>query len=234
MNTKRSHTFFKLLAAMLFLFLLLIGIPAMMEAVYDRTIGIHHAYIITSGLSLPYLIAGLSVFVIFVWLYGRYGICVNPFSRETGIKAQFSPKIKRRIACITAALFFLFLLVYLSWFDCFTTDGLTCRRVFDVQRYTWDEIDHYSLSSAYDGVLKCTVTTKDGKSAVCLGSMIGFSSLPEDTYPDGEDDFVKELVKRFTDQGIPNESDSWEKLEKNLKYDYWKDYLKELKTITEG
>ena len=59
------------------------------------------------------------------------------------------------------------------------------------------------------------------------------SNINKKEYPEGEDDFILHLTKKFADQGISVKVNSWENLHDKLSYDYWDEYLEEIRTILE-
>ena len=94
-----------------------------------------------------------------------------------------------------------------------------------------EDVDHYTLSAAFDGSLKYTLVMKDGTKVSCLASTVSMSNLPEETYPEEEDDFIRNLTQKFSDMGIEAQVKDWDKLIQKLKYDYWKDLTNELREI---
>lgn len=71
---------------------------------------------------------------------------------------------------------------------------------------------------------------KDGGHISLMGDS-SFSNFDEKKYPRGEDDFILQLTKDFTNQGILMKVDSWEKLHKKITYHYWDKYAEEIRKI---
>ena len=105
------------------------------------------------------------------------------------------------------------------------------QHFFSHREYTWTDVDHYTLSAGHDGILNFIIVMKDGTRADMLGGSISMSNFPEDTYPDGEEDFGRRLAEMFSDMGVELRVDDWDELYEELGYDYWADYAKELRRL---
>lgn len=147
-------------------------------------------------------------------------------------KHNFTKKTKRKIASCSVLVFFIGIIVYISWYDCFTEDGLKTQRLFWSKSYTWNDVDYYTLTSSFDGTLQYTVVMKDGTKASCIGGNISTSNFPNDAYPNEDEDYGRYLTKTFSRLGIELKVKDWDNLEKKLSYDYWIKYAKEIKDLS--
>ena len=59
------------------------------------------------------------------------------------------------------------------------------------------------------------------------------SNLPEETYPNYEEDYGRYLARTFSELNIPLKTDNWNTLMKKLKYDYWEDFAEEIRSISQ-
>ncbi|MGN1157831.1 MAG: MerR family transcriptional regulator [Agathobacter sp.] len=180
-----------------------------------------------------YWIMGLFVLFMFVYLYSKHGLFPDFWADKDGIKARLPKKAKRNVAFVSVAALCLSFFLSMLWYDCFTEDGLTVRRLFFSKSYTWDEIDYYTLSAGWDGTLTYSVIMQDGTKADCIGggAMITMTNLPEDQYPDSDYDFVRYLSKKFTEQGVELRVHNWEKLYHDLRYESWIDLAEDIREI---
>lgn len=192
-------------------------------------------YLAAFDLYFLYWIMGMFVLAMFVYLYSNYGLFPDRIQKEEGIKCNMPRKKKHIIALLSVTGLFLSLIPSCTWYDCFTEEGLTIRRIIYSKEYTWDEIDYYTLSASSDGTLTYTVIMQDGTKADCIGgeAMVWLSNLPEDTYPDYDYDFVKYLSRKFKAQGVELKVDDWSKLYKNLRYESWIELAEEIREIGE-
>ena len=87
-----------------------------------------------------YWIMGLFVLFMFVYLYSKHGLFPDYEAAKDGIKARLPQKAKRNVALVSVAALCLSFFLSMLWYDCFTVDGLTVRRLFFSKSYTWDEI----------------------------------------------------------------------------------------------
>lgn len=192
-------------------------------------------YLAAFDLYFLYWIMGLFVLAMFVYLYSNYGLFPDRITHEEGIKCNIPRKKKHIIALLSVAGLLLSLIPSCTWYDCFTEEGLIIRRFVYSKEYTWDEIDHYTLSASSSGTLTYTVIMQDGAKADCIGGegMFWLSNLPEDTYPDYDYDFVRYLSRKFKAQGVELKVDDWSKLYKDLRYESWIELAEEIREIGE-
>lgn len=234
-NTRPSKlkTVFKVALAILYIPFFLFGIPIAQETLlFDHLLGKNTAYIITCDLYLIYFVAGMCLFAVFVYLYSKHGILRNTFTGEKGFRATFPRNVKRKIAMGSVLIFLLSILVYQSWFDCFTEDGVRIQRFFYSKEYTWTDVDHYTLTANFDGTLNYIVVMKDGTNANCFGNGVSMSNLPEEAYPNYEEDYIRYLTQTFSHLNVPLKVDNWDALLKKLKYDYWKEFAQEIHALS--
>lgn len=222
----------KLALTIAYIMLYLIGIPFLLEILFSTLlIGNNTAYIMTFPLFWVYFITGLYVLILFLFLFSKDGIFTNALTGEPGLKSNLPPKIKRKTALFSLLAFFLSMLIFISWSDTITEDEIIAHRFFAEKEYRLEDVDHYTLSAAFDGSLKYTIVMNDGTKVSCLASTVSMSNLPEETYPEEEDDFIRNLTQKFSDMGIEAQVKDWDKLIQKLKYDYWKDLTNELREI---
>lgn len=224
---KRSvpKTVLKIICAILYIPLLIIGLPLLLETIVTEImLGNDTLFVMTSDLYMVYVIAGLALFAVLLYLYSKHGLFGT-------LKVNLPKKIKRKVTLYGVFVFLFATVLYLSWFHIFTEDGVSTQHFFLHKEYAWSDIDYYTLSAGNDGTLNFTIVMKDGTRTNLLGSSVSMSNFPEDLSPDGEEDFGRQLVTQFSEMGIELRVDDWEKLYKDLGYEYWSDYAKELREL---
>ena len=81
--------------------------------------------------------------------------------------------------------------------------------------------------------MKYTICMEDGTKMVCLGNNVTTNSVGDgEGYPADEEEYCLQLTQIFAENGVPLEDTDWEKLEKNLSYDYWKEYAEKLRNVS--
>ena len=181
-----------------------------------------------------YMVTGIFVLALWIFLYSNMGLFPDRITGEAGIKSNIPRKAKRKIAFLSVILLFISLIPSCGFYDCFTEDKLIINRIIYSKEYTWNQIDYYTLSED-SGTLTFTVVMKDGTTSDCIGgeAVAWTDNLPEDKYPNYECDFVLYLTRTYTDMGIELRVDDWGKLYKDLNYDYWIDLAKDIREIAE-
>ena len=100
------------------------------------------------------------------------------------------------------------------------------------KKYTWNDVEHFTLQKGTDGVLDYVVVMKDGMRSKCLGGDVGSDNLSEDRYPNGGEDYCIELTEKFVRMGVPLTDTDFNKLHDKL-IDYWSEYLEKLEEVIE-
>lgn len=190
-------------------------------------------YVVVSKLWALYFIVAMYLFCLLIWLYSKNGAFGNLIKGEEGFKAHLPGKIKTRILLVSIGVYLAVLLLYSFCFTAFTEDGVIDRVLWHTKTYTWEDVDYYTLEASFNGYLRYVIVMKDGFRADCLGGDVSDTSLPEDRYPDDTESYVKMLTEKFNEMGIPLEVDNWERMEKKLDYDYWRDFAEELRKMAE-
>lgn len=227
-------TALKALGLIVYIIGYLIGPAALMENFFiplDDSI----SYSATFDLYILYFLIGLFVMCMLIYLYSKHGIFPDLVKGEDGIKCTLPMKVRYKITGFCAVVLILSIFPSFAWYDCATEDGLIIQRFAYNKSYTWEEIDHYTLSADFQGTLIFSVVMQDGTKADCVGgSPIGISHLPEEQYPDYDYDFARYLSRKFTDMGVELKVKDWSKLYKDLKYDSWIELAEDIKEISEN
>jgi len=223
----------KVLGGILYFIIILFGIPIFWERIiYDSLMGIGRNYIITGSPFTLYAIVALYLFALPIWLYSENGIFGNVWTRGTGFKSHLPNRLKKKVLAASVCIFIIMVFVYGTWYNCITEEGITQRHFFWTKSYTWEDIKYYTLSAKFDGTLQYTIIMNDG-TPISIMDGSSSSNINEKEYPKGEDDFILHLTKKFTEQGIPIKVNSWKSLHKKLSYDYWDEYIEEIRTIVD-
>lgn len=225
---------FKWIGGLTYFIAYLVFIPSIAEdllTVFNDNISYYASY----KFNFIYFIIGLFDLALWVYLYSKYGLFPNRVTGEVGIKSNIPRKAKYKITLLSVLLLLISLIPSFGFYDYFTEDKLIINRLVYTKEYTWEDIDYYTLSEA-SGTLTFTVVMKDGTKSDCIGgaAMMWTSNLPEDKYPDQDYDFVLYLTHTYTDMGIELRVGDWDKLYKDLDYDYWIDLAKDIRKIAES
>lgn len=222
----------KILGGLLLFVMIIFGIPWLIEdLVYTQIVGVHTNYIITGNPYILYLMVGLYFLVEVVWLYGKHGIFGNLFRGEEGVRAHFPRKVKRKILGVTIVIYLIAIVIYTTWFTFISDNQITMRRFLWTKEYSWEDVKSYRLSAGFDGTLRYTIEMKDGEYIDLMGS-VSSSHFEENQYPDGEDDYLLDITEQIHSTGATLEVDDWNRLERNLTYEYWKEYAEKIKDVS--
>lgn len=225
--------FFKGLLLFAYFLFYLFGALIIAEDIFTWILGEDFVYVANFSLYVVYYVMGMCVFALFVYFYSKHGLFPDRISGEDGIKCNIPRKKRHQIAAASVVLLIITFLLSLTWYDCFTEDGLRVRRFFYTKNYTWEEIDYYYLDAKSDGTLSYLVVMQDGTQADVMGWIVGIGNLPEDKYPDYDYDFMRYLTRKFAAQGVEFRMDNWGRLYKKLQYDSWIELAEELREIAE-
>ena len=193
----------------------------------------NQAYIMTSKLVVLYFMVALYLLVVSFWMYGQMGIFGSASDKDTGFKAHLPKKVKTKVLAVSIVLYLVALYSCSVCFDCVTQTGVQRRIFFYTKEYTWQDLKTYRISASWDGTLNYTLVMKDGKEVVCLGAGFSGSEMPEDIYPNADEDFCLALTRTFKQMGIAPEHWDYDKVRKKLDYEYWQEYLEELRVAME-
>lgn len=224
--------FMKCLLLLAYFVFYLFGALSIAEDVFTLLQG-NIIYTATFDLYILYYILGLYVFALFVYLYSKHGIFPDRVTGEDGFKCNLPLRKKHIISILSVSILILSFILSMLWYNCFTEDGLIVRRFFYTKTYAWDEIDYYYIDAHHDGTLGYSVVMQDGRTADCMGGMVGLANLPEEKYPEYDADFILYLTEKFTAQGTELRVDDWDKLYNDLDYEYWIELAEEIRMISE-
>jgi|GEM_PF-456655 Predicted transcriptional regulators len=223
----------KVLGIILCFLILLFGVPIFWtKIIYRNVMGTEINCIITGSPFVLYGIVSLYLFFLTVWLYSSHGLFENIFTKKKGFKAHLPRRIKQKVLVVSVVVYLITMMVYGTWFNCITKDGITKRYFFWTKSYSWEDVSSYKLLGNFDGTLQYTITMKNDTTIRLFGG-VSSSNMDKKEYPRGEEDFILQMTKNFAKQGIPLKIDSWEKLHKNLSYEYWDNYVEEIRTIAQ-
>lgn len=222
----------KFLGMIFAFFLLLFGVPIFWEKViYNEVLYKGTNYIITGSPFILYIIVALYLFIMPIWLYAKNDIFGNAFSNEGGFKSHLPKRMKKKVMAFTVLIYLVTVVIYGTWYNVITDDGITQKHFWMTKNDSWDDVSYYSLSASFDGTMKYSIVLKDKTPILLLGNSSSASNFDKKEYPGGDEDFVLQLTKKFTEQHIPIKINSWEKLHKQLKYDYWDEFAEEIRAI---
>ena len=189
-------------------------------------------YVMNERLWLVYFIVSFYLFVVFLWMFNDYGVFGDMFKGEYGLRCHLPKNKRRKVLICSIIIYFLGVGCYLTCYDCFTADGVERRIILYDKKYTWNDVDHFTLQKGTDGVLDYVVVMKDGMRSKCLGGDVGSDNLSEDRYPNGGEDYCIELTEKFVRMGVPLTDTDFDKLHDKL-IDYWSEYLEKLEEVIE-
>lgn len=217
------------LGAIAFLIILLFGIPVLLGTlIFEASLDYTPTFIVTGTPVILYVFASFSLFAA-IMVFGFVASPSRESARSAGEKVRYIPTvIRRRVFAIYILVFLVSVVAYFSWYDSITEDGITRHHFVWTTHYEWDDVKEYEIQAAYDGTMRYLIRTKDGASFSLLGDS-SLSEFDEDKYPDGDMDYLLQLTKFFTDQGVPMKVDNWEKLHRELTYEYWDDYANQIR-----
>ncbi|MFA9378720.1 MAG: MerR family transcriptional regulator [Lachnotalea sp.] len=223
----------KVIGMILYFIMLLLGIPIFWDRIiFMNIMGKEKNYIITGSPFILYIIVALYLFCLTIWLYSKNGLFGNVFAKEKGFKSYLPKRVKKKVLVVSVCIYIIMIIVYGTWYNCITEEGITKRHFFWTKSYSWEDVSYYILSARFDGTLQYTIIMND-KTPISLMGDSSSSNLNENEYPEGEDDFILHLTKQFVAQDIPIKVNSWEKLHEKLSYEYWDEYAEEIRTIAE-
>ena len=227
-------TICKILLAIAYFVFYFLGVPMITEGLLlDLVMNTNVAYVFNSDMYVIYYIVGLCVMGIFVWLYSKHGIFadISTGTWEEGLKANLPQKEKIKVAAFSIIIFIVTACLPLFWYNCITEKGVQVRCFFAYSTYTWEEVDYYTLDTRYDNTLDFSIVLQNNTKVPLDGIACTMEHLPEDIYPNGTTDFWYYLAQTFKDMGIPLVVQDWDKLEKDLDYDYWREVAGEIRVI---
>lgn len=214
-------------------FLLIVFFPLALSNIFiEAMTGIHDNYIIAHKLHMLYFIAALFFAIILYWLSSDFGIFGNWFEDRSGYVCHLPHKIRRRVALVSFGIYMLVYVIFLGCYGCASETGITLSRFYITKEYSWSDVKMVTIKADNDGTLNYYICLNDDRTMDLLGSDVGTSSFNTDKYAYSDEYFVLELTKDFVQRGVFIDV-NWEKLNKKLTYDYWKDYADELKCIIE-
>ncbi|MBR1597358.1 MAG: MerR family transcriptional regulator [Lachnospiraceae bacterium] len=217
-----------ILILIVFLFVLF-GVPVVCENVYTLWFE-NEDYIIDYLLWPVYFIVSFYLFCLLLWMFYDYGLFSNLYTGEYGLRCHLPKNMRRKVLVCSVMVYLLGIGCDLTCYDCFTTDGVERRVLLYDKKYTWNDVDHFTLQNGNDGVLDYVVVMKDGMRCKCIGGDVGSECLSEERYPHGTEDYCIELTEKFVEMGIPLTDTDFDKLHDRL-IEYWSDYLEKIEEV---
>ncbi len=98
--------------------------------IYDHLMYSGINYIITGSPYILYAIVALYLFVLPIWLYSKNGVFGNVWTRENGFKSHLPKGLKKKVFAVSACMFIVVVVVYGTWYNCITEEGITQRLFF--------------------------------------------------------------------------------------------------------
>lgn len=224
------ETAIKVVAAILYIPIVIFIVPSIIgDIVAYFCVDKGGIYIISQGFYFIYFIATMYLLFMMIFLFSKNGIHIG----EYALKARIPKKAKGKVVIFSSLVFVVAILIYSTWFNCFTEEEIRIQRFVYSKEYSWADVDHYTIKANADGTLKYCIVMNDGKELEILGGDVSVDNLPEEQYPDSTDDFCRQLTKKFAEQGIELKVENWDKLFDKLTYEYWIEYAEEIKNISE-
>ena len=183
------------------------------------------SYCLNSNLFVLYAVAASAVIFSILSLHSsKLAFFSDPNTGEH--RPNRIPKgVRRRFTVLFLGVYLLTTLLYSSWFDLYTTEGLRVQRFLFHTEYTWEQAESFSVQKSSQGTLSLIITMQDGKN---FNLMNGASSSGD------MEEMGLELTKQLKEKGIPCLVKDWDRLREDLhKDDYWQDYMDELRAIIE-
>lgn len=215
----------KCLFVVVYMCILLVGIPIFLERFYFDQIYGYVNYIVTCDTFYIYFICGLYVLFIFIWFYsinGLYGY----------FKPNLPHSIKRKIILLATIPFLLSILSMTMHYNCISKNDIYEKTVFNTKHYDLNkDFKEVELKANSDGTLRIDIYVykhaQKRKKFNILGGNIVLSNLHKLEYPNGVEDFSYRVL--FL-RGIKDLTD-YDTLYENLTYDYWKEYAKKVENL---
>lgn len=206
-------------------------IPIFTEDILLKKLFPDMAYVFISPLYTVYYVYGLLVFLLLVWLYSKNGLFPDYIENEPGIKCNLPKKVKHFITGIAFVLLLLCSILPCTWYTLFTEENITAHHFGREKIYEFLDVEYYTLDTALmDDTMDYIVVMKDGKNFSLYNAMCILSDLPEETYPNGVDDYCIYLTEKFSALNIPLKIDDWDAFYDELGYEYWKDVADEVRS----
>lgn len=236
MKTVRN-IFWMILAIIIWIAITFLGLPWLINMIYDGWYGVEEAWLLTGNLSVLHIILAVIFFGICVWLYSPYGLLANVYTGIEGLKANFPFKIKVIITAVSFVVVIMGSLFSTLWHDVFTKDGVYAYHFGVKREYSWEDAKSFRLKSDYNGVLIFEVTMEDGREYYFNGGFfrgIEYTSKRFDKeFPDYSYDYTIYLVKELAEHQVEMDVSDWEKFKKDLGYSSWEELAEEIRATYE-
>lgn len=208
----------RVLFMVLAMLLVIIGVPVAAERVIYQPLLLTEYGCVNSGLYALYAVTGVGAVSLLYWIVRGRGM--------GELSCALPKRVKIKAAVYVIVVYLAVLAVYLDWYDCFTEDGAVIRRVFYEKEYTWNQAECFDILSQTDGLLGFVVTMDDGTR---------LKPLDANSSSCGDNEaFVRYLTQKLIDGGVRCQVGDWDQLRDSLgKYEYWQEYMDELRKITE-
>ena len=194
-----------------------VGVPVAAEQLIYRSLLQAGYACMNNGLYILYAITAIGAVGLIYWIFTE-----QIMGKMTCILPK---KIKIKATVYVIIVYLVALMAYLGWYDCFTEDGVTIRRIFSEKEYTWKQAKSFDITAQKDGTMAFIVTMNDGAKLKPM----------DDSVSGGDSEaFVKYLVKRLSNDKVRCEVEDWKQVRKSLdRYEYWQEYMDELQKIIE-
>lgn len=236
MKTIRN-IFLMILAIIIWIAGTYLGLPKMINGIYDGWYGLEEAWLLTGNLSVLHIILAVIFFGICVWLYSPYGLLANVFTGEEGLKAKLPLKIKVIITMISLVVVIMGSLFSTLWHDVFTKDGVQAYHFGIKREYSWEDAKVFRLKSDYNGVLIFEITMDDGRDYYFNGGFfraIEYTSESFDKeFSEDGDDYAIYLAKELAEHQVEMDVSDWKKVKKDLVYSSWEELAEEIRATYE-
>lgn len=223
-------TLLSILLVLVSLFLLILGVPCMVEELYLNRINEGLNYVSSSPVYMIFFIMTLYFFVTICWLISKKGVSGNRFQNEKGLVCHLPKKLRVVVAVAALILYLAAIWLYTVCYNQIDDNGFHKYRVFTTTHYRYEDVEYYQVYAQSDGTLGVYFRMKDGSKIEYYRGLMSYN-IDETRYPDGSDDYVIEIVKRLKAVGVECRVPNEEKLYKKLTYDYWDEVAKKILEI---
>lgn len=203
----------------------------------ERVIDVSETYILVSDFMYLPMAAGLGLILILVWLFSKKGVMARDYSDDAkidffaaGDRARLPFKVKLVVAGISVVVFLFTMYVPTLSYNCVTENGVIRKCLWMEKSYGWKDVEYYSFRMAEEGVLAFIIEMKDGNTIVMSESLS--ENLPEDKYPEGQNDFILCLVETLQEEGVSFYIKDWDRFYESLQYEHDKEFALKIKEMS--
>lgn len=227
----------KLIFAVAFPLGMIFLIAFVSDKLLERVIDVSEAYIFVSDFMYLPIVAGLGLICILVWLFSKKGVMARDYSDDAkidffaaGERARLPFKVKLAIAGISVVVFLFTMYVPTFSYNCVTENGVIRKCFWMEKSYGWQDVEYYSFRMVEKGALAFIIEMKDGNTII-MGESLS-ANLPEDKYPEGQNDFILRLVETLQEEGVSFYIKDWDRFYESLQYEDDRAFVLKIKEMS--